>query len=84
MTDRQALPAVEASEPADAGSPPAMMTSVETAAYLRRSPQTLANWRCRGVGPRWFRLTGDAGPVFYDRADVDAWLAARKNDASAA
>jgi hypothetical protein len=36
--------------------------------------KTLADWRYKGTGPRFFR----AGKrVFYREGDVDAWLAGR-------
>lgn len=35
-------------------------------------PGTLANWRTRGVGPKYIRCVGG---VRYRVADVDAWLA---------
>ena len=45
------------------------------AARLGLSVRTLRNWRVRGVGPRFIRLSRRA--VRYAQADVDAWLAAR-------
>ena len=48
-------------------------TPDEVAAYLKRPPKTLAEWRSRGRGPRYFKLEG--GQVRYDWADVRAWLA---------
>lgn len=41
------------------------------ASYLGRSPQTLANWRWRRVGPKYFKLNGY---VMYDMADIADWL----------
>jgi hypothetical protein len=49
-----------------------LMTPEEVAAHLRRGLRTLANWRCRGFGPAFYR-TG--ARVVYARADVDDWLA---------
>ncbi len=45
------------------------------AARLGLSVRTLRNWRVRGVGPRFIRLSRRA--VRYAPADVDAWIAAR-------
>lgn len=51
-----------------------LMTSKEVAAMLQLTPGTLANWRCKGTGPRYC----EAGPgnVRYRLADVEAWLVA--------
>jgi hypothetical protein len=42
--------------------------------------QTLANWRSGGKGPRWTKV-GEVGRpggfVYYDPADVQAWLKSR-------
>lgn len=32
---------------------------------------TLAKWRAKGQGPRWYKI---AGRVRYDVADLKAWL----------
>lgn len=39
------------------------------------SPSTLAKWRLRGIGPRFFKN----GPklILYSRADLEAWLESR-------
>ncbi|MBV2357811.1 helix-turn-helix domain-containing protein [Streptomyces sp. J2-1] len=48
------------------------------------SPQTLANWRWAGSGPRYTKLgDGRTARVRYRRADVDAWLKARETGAAA-
>lgn len=41
------------------------------ASYLNRSPQTLANWRWRRIGPGYFKINGN---VMYDMTEVRAWL----------
>ena len=48
----------------------------EAAEYLGLSASTLAKMRLRGDGPPYSK----AGPrvVIYDRADLDAWVAARR------
>lgn len=33
--------------------------------------KTLANWRCLGTGPKWFRL---GRLVRYYEADLDRWI----------
>ena len=47
----------------------------EASAYLRIAKQTLARWRCYGLGPRFVRI---GGRIFYDPADLDAFIAANK------
>jgi Helix-turn-helix domain len=43
----------------------------ELAEFLRRSQQTLANWRWQGKGPRY---VGRGRGILYDWADVGEWL----------
>lgn len=45
--------------------------AVYAASYVGKSPQTLANWRWRGIGPKYYKINGY---IMYDMADVDAWL----------
>lgn len=52
-------------------SPDGRMDTESAAAYLDLSAKTLANYRCRGIGPRLIKR----GRIFYRRADLDAWLA---------
>ncbi|WP_342742254.1 helix-turn-helix domain-containing protein [Geodermatophilus nigrescens] len=52
-----------------------LMTLAETAAYLRTPVATLRYWRHLGEGPAGFRL---GRRVMFKRADVDAWLDARR------
>ena len=56
---------------------PELLTDEEATAYLRLGGGTLANWRLRGRGPSLFK----AGTrVLYAKSDLDAWLAARRNE----
>jgi predicted DNA-binding transcriptional regulator AlpA len=56
----------------------------QLAEELGVSPQTLANWRWSGIGPRYTKLgDGRTARVRYRRADVDAWLKARESGAAA-
>jgi Helix-turn-helix domain len=50
-------------------------TTPEVAAYLRRSPGTLVNWRSQHVGPPY--VTVEGGKVLYVWAEVDRWLEAQ-------
>lgn len=47
----------------------ARLTTAEAAARLRRSPETLRDWRTDGTGPPY--LAGR--PVLYREEDLDAW-----------
>jgi len=49
-----------------------LATPDEVAEHLRKPVKTLAEWRYRGIGPRYRTVGRD---VRYDWADVDAWLA---------
>ncbi|SBV00558.1 Helix-turn-helix domain-containing protein [Streptomyces sp. Ncost-T6T-1] len=60
------------------------LTPRQVAEELGVSPQTLANWRWAGVGPRYTKLgDGRTSPIRYQRGDVDAWLKARESGAAA-
>jgi hypothetical protein len=48
-----------------------LATPTEVALYLRRTVGTLANWRCRGMGPRYVKAGTRVG---YRWSDVEAWL----------
>jgi hypothetical protein len=52
----------------------------EASDYLRVARQTLARWRCYGLGPRFVRI---GGRIFYDASDLDAFIAARKFQSTA-
>lgn len=47
----------------------------ELAQLTRLSPSTLANWRSRGLGPKFIRL---GGAVRYWKSDVEHWLEEHK------
>ena len=53
----------------------------DAAEYIGVRPQTLANWRYLGIGPRYFKL--GRGAVRYDLADLDAYLEANAHDPGA-
>jgi predicted DNA-binding transcriptional regulator AlpA len=50
----------------------ALATDIEVAARLKIKPNTLKDWRWRGIGPCFIRF-GDRC-VRYRWSDVDAWL----------
>lgn len=51
--------------------PDGRMDPESAAAYLGVSSKTLANYRSRGIGPRFIKR----GRIFYRRSDLDSWLA---------
>ncbi len=55
-------------------SPPLITTSV-LAGMLGICPQTVVEYRRRGIGPRYFKI---ANQVRYARRDIDAWIATRR------
>ena len=46
-------------------------TSTEAAAYVKRSPGTLAQLRFHGAGPAFH---SDGGKIMYLQSDLDSWL----------
>jgi hypothetical protein len=60
------------------------LTKNDVAALLRLSVQTLARWRCLGIGPRYIKLgPGRTSPIRYSRAAVEAYLAASSRRSTA-
>jgi predicted DNA-binding transcriptional regulator AlpA len=53
-----------------------LLSEKQVAAMLGLEPPTLRNWRVKGQGPRFVRLSRRA--VRYSRADVEEWVASRK------
>ncbi|MET9617557.1 helix-turn-helix domain-containing protein [Kitasatospora indigofera] len=52
------------------------LTPAEAAELARVTVQTLANYRYRGIGPAFSKLSpGRSGPIRYRREDVEKWLA---------
>ena len=49
-----------------------LLRAAEAAKRLRKSKQTLALWRRRGLGPAWCRL---GGACYYSAATLDAYVA---------
>jgi Helix-turn-helix domain len=70
--------------PQEEAMPPGSRTPLakpgEVAAYLQKPEKTLAEWRSRGIGPRYHTVGRD---VRYRWEDVDDWLAAQANGAAA-
>jgi predicted DNA-binding transcriptional regulator AlpA len=53
-----------------------LLSEKQVAAMLGLEPPTLRNWRVKGQGPRFVRLSRRA--VRYSRADVEEWVASRR------
>jgi predicted DNA-binding transcriptional regulator AlpA len=51
------------------------LTIDATAFAIGQAKQTLYQWRNRGIGPRSYKL---GNRVFYDREDVERWIAEQK------
>ena len=59
---------------------PAMMSAAHVAEYLGTTADQLAQWRHRGRGPAWTKVTeGRTGLVRYPREELRAYLVARTN-----
>jgi len=63
----------QAIEPLPADDGLGLLTVAEAAGVLRLSVKTLANWRSRGVGPKFCRL---GARVLYTRAALGEYVAA--------
>lgn len=51
------------------------LTSSEAAEVLRTTKGVLANWRCRGEGPRFIKLRRK---ILYDSQDLAEWVEIHK------
>lgn len=49
-----------------------LLATLEAATFLGLSEKTLANWRCRGYGPKFIRL--GARVIRYHVDELSAWL----------
>lgn len=52
--------------------PDGRMDTKNTSIYVGLSVKTLAQFRCKGEGPRFVKPTG--GRVFYYKTDLDQWI----------
>jgi hypothetical protein len=50
--------------------PDGRMTPADAAAYVGVKEGTLAQWRCKGIGPRFVKF----GRLFYFQVDLDDWI----------
>jgi hypothetical protein len=54
---------------------------IEVAEYLQKPEKTLAEWRSRGLGPRYMSVGRD---IRYRWSDVEEWLAGQQTEPSPA
>lgn len=52
--------------------PGGRMDQTSAAAYINRTPKTLANWRSRGMGPEFVK--DPSGQIWYWQDSLDAWI----------
>lgn len=51
-----------------------LKNTADVAEYLGTTPSVLAQWRHRGIGPRFIKV---GRKVMYDMADLNEWLTAQ-------
>lgn len=52
-----------------------VLTTLEAAQLLKRTPATLRRWRTAGEGPPWVRIgSSPKGRCLYLRRHIDSWL----------
>ncbi|GER07968.1 hypothetical protein GCM10007972_15730 [Iodidimonas muriae] len=49
-----------------------LINEYEAADYIRHSVRALRNWRVRGGGPRFVKISGRS--IRYRRLDLDQWI----------
>lgn len=59
--------------------PDGRLDCASAAAYLGLNEKTLANYRCKGIGPKFVKR----GRVFYFQKDLDDWLNAGRAQSTA-
>ncbi|MHA1574397.1 MAG: helix-turn-helix transcriptional regulator [Alphaproteobacteria bacterium] len=63
-----------------AKTPPRLLRPQKVADILDLTLEGLADWRKRGVGPAWFKLSGGrSGRVRYEEKDLLAWIEAQRS-----
>jgi hypothetical protein len=56
--------------------PKRRLSSAEAASYIGLDRRTLENWRCKSMGPTYYRISRKR--IIYDRDELEQWLQARK------
>jgi len=52
-----------------------LLSPIEAAIYLGFAPQTLARWRCEGIGPVFVKI---GGRIFYESEELAKFVAAHR------
>lgn len=52
------------------------LNTEQAAVYVDHTESTMRTWRCRGLGPVFYRIGLGRGRIRYRRADLDAWRTA--------
>ncbi|NOR62570.1 MAG: helix-turn-helix domain-containing protein [Rhodobacteraceae bacterium] len=55
-----------------------MINEKEAAGILCYTVRALQNWRCRGGGPKFIKVSSRS--IRYQRRDLNEWIEARKID----
>lgn len=50
--------------------PDGRLSRADAAAFLGYAPKTLADWKCRGIGPKSLQV---GGRIFYRLTDLEAF-----------
>lgn len=57
-----------------------LLKASQVAEMMKMAERTLADWRWRGTGPPFTKLSaGRGGRIRYRRSDVEAWIARGSN-----
>ena len=55
--------------------PSRLLTERQAAKYIGgASPNTMRDWRDKGIGPDYLKLEGNDKMIRYDVADLDKWI----------
>jgi predicted DNA-binding transcriptional regulator AlpA len=54
-----------------------LLTPDEVSRILGHKKKTLANWRAKKIGPRWYRY---GGRIHYRQSDIDNWIEGSKSE----
>lgn len=58
-----------------------LLKTAQAAEVLGRTARCLQHWREKQFGPPWYEI---GGAFVYDKAELEAWLAAQRREGRAA